>query len=154
MKKIVFCIITFLFITFFACEKQDEQTNVVRIINFSHTDCKKDNNKSVETEYIKYKTVDKNYLEINHINTIFNCCPGELTINASVEKDTITIFENESEQACKCLCPYDLNYTFGPIEYGKYHVIVNKNNSVFTKFIIDFNENTNGTFVIESKGNL
>ena len=41
----------------------------------------------------------------------------------SVDGNIITITESETEQGCKCLCPYDLSYEVGPLTEGETYTI-------------------------------
>jgi len=49
-------------------------------------------------------------LILAHVNAAFNCCPGEISADATIRGDTITISEHESTRGCHCTCLYDLEY--------------------------------------------
>lgn len=128
----------------FACSKPSVNNKLVfKVSDVKHGKCKIAKSKTAGKEYIEYKTVNENYLKIRHFNVMFNCCPSKLTVNSNISNDTIRIFENELEHACKCMCPYDLEFQIGEMKYGKYLIILNKMNKEHIKFTIDFNANTN-----------
>lgn len=70
----------------------------------------------------QYNESDK-ILNINHINACFNCCPGSIIAEISINYNNINITEDETFQdgmACSCICLYDLQYSIRnvlPIEY-------------------------------------
>ncbi len=148
MKKIIISTtIVFIFV-FASCEKNQNES-VFKLKNFTHGECKRNNSKSVKKEYVKYQFAAGNYLNISHFNTVFNCCPGNLTVNTQLNNGIIKIYEKEEKQDCKCICPYDFTYTLGPLDFGRYIVKVYKNNEKHTEFTIDFNADTDGVFVIK-----
>ncbi len=59
-------------------------------------------------------------LSIKHINTGFNCCPGEIQCNISIVNDTILIRESETAMLCDCSCLYDLNIEVYGVDAKKY----------------------------------
>ncbi len=94
----------------------------------SFTDCKsfKDNNAtdSVSTgqSCIEFDYVDS-ILYLTHINAGFNCCPGIITADFTIEGNTITISEHESMSECNCDCLYDLDLQIANLPIGTYHFI-------------------------------
>ncbi len=154
MKKIIFFSMLALFIfTTTSCEQEIEQEEF-EARNLSDTGCKKDTKKSSQKsvkEYIHFKTINNKYLDVLHVNSEFNCCPGELLVNTALKNDTILINEDEAEHGCKCLCYYDFKYQLGPLNYGKYHIVLQKFNKPVAKFDLEFNENTNVIINIEVK---
>lgn len=151
-KTFFFFIINLFFISILliciGCEKEREKPPVKAIIsNISHKGCKDMSTRSTtfEGEYIAYKTVDKNYLSFKHVNAEFNCCPEKLLVDFTVKNNIITITEKEKVAGCKCLCNYDLSYTIGALPYGKYEIVIHKNEvQEFARFTIDFSANTEG----------
>lgn len=93
-------------------------------------------------EYILLKTVDKYYLRFTHINSMFNCSPGEITVSVSYSPGSVLIDENESQAGERCICPYDLNFTLGPLEYGTYEIVFQKAGVTFRKYSLDFSKST------------
>jgi hypothetical protein len=67
MKKILSLLS--LSLVLISCEKTYDLKNL-KIDQISFSDCKTSN---LITESISYKTVDKNYLSMTHVNSIFNC---------------------------------------------------------------------------------
>ena len=62
-------------------------------------------------------------LRLRHINAGFNCCPGELLADITVENGVITVSEKESEAACNCNCLYDLDFEIENIAVGTYRIV-------------------------------
>jgi hypothetical protein len=62
-----------------------------------------------------YNSTEK-VLSIKHINTAFNCCPGEIECNISLKGDTIVINESETSSLCDCNCLYDLEFEIKNVE--------------------------------------
>ena len=59
---------------------------------------------------VYYKFDNKNNkLSLTHKNTVFNCCPGELSCTFSLSGDTIIIEEAEEAPQCYCNCLYDMD---------------------------------------------
>ncbi len=99
----------------------------------SHSDCLNsttsdnnavfsDDNESAY-EIIKYKYVDKT-LYITHMNSCFNCCPGDIVSVISVENENIIIMEDEKKAQCSCLCLYNINYAIHNLEKKDYTLII------------------------------
>ena len=86
-------------------------------------------------------------LDIRHINTGFNCCPGELSASISVSGDTIIIEESEEEAMCNCNCLFDLDLEINGVEIRSYWLkfvepyAVDETSLVFE---IDLTEETSG----------
>jgi hypothetical protein len=64
----------------------------------------------------------KQVLDLKHVNAGFNCCPGELSADISVEKNIITISEREREALCNCNCLYDLTIEIRNLMPGMYTI--------------------------------
>jgi len=69
-------------------------------------------------------TYDASYhkLFMKHINSGFNCCPGSLNCEVSVNNDTIIIREFENEPGCDCNCLFDLDIELQSVDQNKYQV--------------------------------
>jgi len=125
------------------------EDKILQILNLNLEGCKstKKNNSNTE-EKIIFKTCDKYYLNINHINAVFNCSPEEIITSAEIENGKIIINSCEKSIAANCTCQYDLDFKTGPLEYSEYTVIMNHCGSKITEFQILFNESTNESFTI------
>ncbi len=136
----------FLLLGIYSCENNEEKIenkeNTLSISDFTHSNCKPNTKSLFGKEYLELEAEDK-FLKVKHINATFNCCPSKLLVNSKISNDTITINEDEKDGVCNCICTYDLDYKIGTLEYGKYHIILNKMNSVFYEFDLDFNSETN-----------
>ncbi len=149
MKSLQFLIsvfVLFLYLGILSCEddnQKNDKQKPLKITDLSHTDCKKNTTKmDIPKEYLEFISEGK-YLNVKHINTMFNCCPGELLVESQINTDTISINEDEKESGCKCICPYDLKYKVGTLEYGKYHIVLQKKDETACEFDLEFNQNTN-----------
>ncbi len=122
-------------------EEQGEKEHVVftGVRGLSHTDCKTTTKSLLAKEYLELEEQGK-YLTIKHINAMFNCCPKEFLVTSRVSNDTIFINENEKEAICDCICPYDLSYKIGALNYGNYHVILSQmdSNTILLEFDLNF----------------
>jgi hypothetical protein len=127
------------------CEKAYDPT-ALSVDQITYGDCKSVIKKSDHPGYIEYKMVDADYLQINHINAWFNCEPGRIFVHAELIRDTILVDENEETGGVNCICPYDLSYRIGPLDYGRYIFRMERRDIAFS---IYFNSSTNGVFRIE-----
>ncbi len=137
-------------VLFATCAKN--KIEIFGVKDFSHSECKNSSQKSFlfEPETITLKTVNANKLKIIHSNAIFACCPnGKLKAEASFTNDTILLNEYATDLTCDCLCPYDLKYTIGKLDYGKYIVNMQIMKSDYFTFNINFNSNTDTTIIIK-----
>jgi len=144
MKATAIC--SFLLISIFAftsCKKEFPD-DPLALTDLSVYGCKTkgDNTKGAEQEYITLKTVDDYYLLFSHINSIFNCEPGEITVSVEIISNEITITEKESTAMANCVCPYDLEFKLGPLQYGDYHLIFKKAGLTFKEYNLDFKKST------------
>jgi hypothetical protein len=110
-----------------ACETITPQTNFSGKL-ISHSDCKSGELSVVESvttdtlsciEY-KFNTGD-NSLHLKHINSAFNCCPGEIFTSFKLSNDTIIVTESEREPGCKCNCLYDLEFEISGVTPKSYY---------------------------------
>jgi len=144
MKTSAIC--SFLLILTFAVTscKKEFPDDPLALKELSVGECKTKGNdvKGTEQEYITIKTVDDYYLLINHFNSIFNCEPGEITVSIEISSSDITITEIESDPKVNCVCPYDLNFKLGPLQYGSYKIIFKKAGLIFKEYNLDFKKST------------
>ncbi len=130
------------------CERLNNQPQL-SVDQIIYGDCKQGTTKSENTEYIEYRTAQKQYLQINHMNVWFNCEPGKILVDAEIGNDTIVINENEQSSEANCICPYDLSYRTGPMAYAQYVIVIRRGGGVYTMFPVDFNSSTDGVYDIE-----
>ncbi len=152
MKRIIFfsAIALWLFAAA-SCDKEDViLKGHLNVKNLLHNGCKNNTQKSTEQEYLILQA-NGQYLEIEHINAEFNCCPGEILVDSNISNDSIFINEDETEHACDCVCKYDLTYELGPLEYGVYHIILSNTYYTPIEFDVDFNPDTDEVIDIEYK---
>jgi len=127
------------------CEKENSP-KLPSVGKITYGDCKPITKKSGESEYLEYKTVDTDYLQINHINAWFNCEPGEIFVTAELINGAIVVDAYEETALANCICPYDLSYRIGPLNYGRYIIRILRGD---IEFSINFNSSTKGVFRIE-----
>lgn len=139
-------ILSFLLIFTFALSscKKEFPGEPLAIKNLSVSDCKSVgiNKNGTVIEYITLKTVDDYYIHVNHINSIFNCEPGQITIKVDISSTTITFNEDETSSLANCICPFDLEFTLGPLHYGNYTLIFQKGGVTFKEYSMDFKKST------------
>lgn len=92
-----------------------------------HSDCKQFQAANLNfTEPDTFSCVQYSYdpanfkLSMQHINAGFNCCPEEIYCEIHTSNDTIIIQEFEKEQACNCLCLFDLDIEVNNVDQNKY----------------------------------
>jgi hypothetical protein len=120
----------------------------------SHTGCKNtaaaqlaSANQAIHSgqECIEYQYNGGNTLLVNHINAVFNCCPGSITADTQFSEGIIAIVEKESEHGCKCTCPYDLDYHFYNIPPAVYTIRITCEGGNILEFTVDLDSNLSGS---------
>jgi len=139
--------------TAFSCKNNENllisEDRLLEVTNSTYNGCKSVNDSLDDVnEYIELQTVDSNYLEVNHINVLFNCCPS-IIVQARVEDGVIICNEIDTLPLCNCMCLFDINYIIGPLEYNQYtfKLLRDYGKDVF-EFNIDFNKKTNFKYSI------
>lgn len=155
-KTILFSVIALLLlIGGMGCGK--EETNEVRLRDFSYVGCKENTDKTKQSfsesifknqEYIEYRAIEDGYLHIKHINAQFNCCPDTIKVNFSTENNGFVITEDEQNPKCNCFCNYDLEYNIGPLLSKEYTIFIYKGNIEQAKFDINYNSSIKGKVTI------
>jgi len=125
----------------------------------SHTGCKSFSDKSdpsereftvpANLECAEYIYDGNGNLALKHVNSCFNCCPGELGAEFSITENKLVITEYETEGLCCCLCLYDLDYRINGIKPGVYTIIIRPKNPGINKglkFTADLNFSVRGRF--------
>jgi hypothetical protein len=143
MKNLFISLLIFITIGISSCKKSFPD-DPLAVDNYTVSDCKTNSGNSTadDAEFITIKTVDDYYLLFNHINSVFNCEPGEITVAIEIRADTISINENETMGSANCVCPYDLEFRLGPMHYGKYITVFRKGGLEFKTYSLDFRKST------------
>ena len=144
MKNKVVYIISLLLIAGTTSCKKEFPNDPLSIKDLSVSDCKTKggSTKGTNPEYITLKTVDDYYLLINHINAMFNCEPGQITVTIAVSSNEISMDENESSSLADCICPYDIDFKLGPLQYETYILKFKRGGFTFKKYTLDFKKST------------
>lgn len=133
----------------FSCDKEDTAMQEMRAENIHFSECK--NTKSAtlayENESIEYVYVIGDKLKLTHKNVYFNCCQpeGNLQIETKMSGDSLIVneFEVKPEQ-CKCICPYDVECTLGPLREKSYWLIMKKQGAETFRIRFNFGKELNG----------
>lgn len=92
-------------------------------------------------------------LELKHINAAFNCCPGAISTDISVNGKIITITELEETAQCLCLCLFDLNMEIDDLESGEYTIRVNElyidDGDEPLEFTVQLSSGVSGSYCLE-----
>jgi len=150
MKKIIVAVLI-LFVSIFVISCENIDNHKLKVDNITYGTCKPGFKSSVTNEKIEYRTVDINYLEIDHINAIFNCEPGRLLVDVEFNNDTIFVNESEEQSLVNCICLYDLSYRIGPLEYGTYLFVLKIMSLEHATFELEFNSTTEGIYEFNDK---
>lgn len=108
-----------------SCDKTEFPDDKFSVKDTKYGECKPDT-KAFAEEYLLLSAQENYWLNIDHINAIFNCEPGEIIVEASLEGDTITINQFETQSFVNCICPYDISFTVGPIPYQTYTLVLQR----------------------------
>ena len=140
MKPKHLTIVMIFLTTCLSCDKSEFPSQDFSVDEINYGDCKPIT-KSVLDEYLELTTINDYYLAISHINAMFNCAPGQIIVDATLEDNIISINEYSTENSANCICPYDLSFSIGPLQYETYILSV-KHNYEILNVEIDFNKNT------------
>jgi len=142
-NKVIYPIFFLLFLSFTSCNKEFPK-DPLSIKDLSVSDCKTKGVSfgGIDPEYITLKTVDDYYLLVNHINAMFNCQPGQITVAVSFSSNEITMDENESSSLADCICPYDIDFKIGPLQYGTYILKFKRAGFLFKEYTLHFKKST------------
>jgi hypothetical protein len=128
MTLIIIVLAAFLGSTLMGCSGDGtdaESGNEFRVRDVATSGCKSSNyTRSEYPECFEFKALDGGYLSVNHVNALFNCVPGELKMEATIDGNVIKILETEEKSLANCVCPYDLYCEVGPLSNGDYEVVI------------------------------
>jgi hypothetical protein len=125
--------------------KKDTTEGQFTISNISLSICKLviSSGDGVLKEYINILTVNNNYLQFSHINSVFNCDTEQIKLAFERAGNTITINEDEIVYASTCTCAYDIKFRFGPFLNETYTLVLQKGGKTFKEFSFEFTTDTN-----------
>ncbi len=137
MKRLITLTITLALICAFSgCDNNEEEPTAPAAGDISAallhaTDCKSFLNSTLIGEGSSSETAvlfsydrASRVLSLTHVNAGFNCCPGALAIDASVEGNIITIVEREEQAACRCNCLFDLDLRISELPAAEWTIKV------------------------------
>lgn len=98
-------------------------------------------------ECFEFRYDGEKILEIDHINALFNCCPGGITADFEFVGNTIIITEIQAEAGCYCICHFDVNFRFDNIPPAVYtiRVFAGDSHGKDREFSIDLTSNQSGS---------
>ncbi|HPI85813.1 MAG TPA: hypothetical protein PLR01_05530 [Bacteroidales bacterium] len=162
MKKLSFSLagLVIFLLMINGCDKESSSAGISGKIT-GHSDCKFSRSSGISYEladtlscvYYLYNEISGE-LNIIHVNSGFNCCPGELSCEITISQDTILIREYEKEQACDCNCLYDLYITVKGVYMGNYVILFNEPYAYGMEeliFPINLAENISGSYCVARK---
>ena len=160
MKRIelVFLVLTFLAFGLSSCNNSQEtqgpeNREVLQKGGVFYSGCKDVSMKSASEKKasVTLKTVDSNYLEVQHFDAVFNCAFDSLAIDVDVDNNVINIKEIHVNPNAFCTCNYDIEYKIGPLEYGTYsiNILDESEDQNEVSFEFEFTENTEMTYYTE-----
>jgi hypothetical protein len=155
------CTISILFAAIIsACETIAPQTDFSGKL-ISHTDCKSGELSVVESvttdtlSCIEYEfESEDNSLHLKHVNSGFNCCPGELYTAIKLQNDTIIVEESEREPGCKCNCLFDIEMELKGVNAQVYHIKIIEpyaGEQEKLNFTLDLTKTKEGSFCVTRK---
>ena len=98
---------------------------------------------------IDYIYTNDGTLMLTHVNSGFNCCPGELTADITISNNKITIEEHEEVAGCHCNCLYDIEYRIDNLSAGVYTIEIITpyvDETEYLEFTMDLSSPTTGSF--------
>ena len=98
------------------------------LTNFSNTGCKSSLTRGYEDnnqECFELTASIDGGLYVKHVNAIYNCGITQFDAQASIEGQTITVWEKAIKPYIlpPCLCSFDIAYEVGPLEDGKSYTL-------------------------------
>jgi hypothetical protein len=157
MKKFVLIAFAVVFGLAFSCEEENNNQTEPRDLNvkdITDSGCKEFDIKCTNNEScVDYSTENADYLKFKRTNAAFNCCIDYVIIESKLDSTgTITITERENAGYCDCICLYDIEYTMGPLDYGKYDIVIIEQSFDTLDFSLDFDYDTHGQYCEERSG--
>jgi hypothetical protein len=142
-NKVIYPILLLLIVSMTSCKKEFPN-DPLSIKDLSVSDCKTKggSSKGIDPEYITLEAVDDYYLLVNNINAMFNCEPGQITVTINISSNEISMEENESSSFTDCICPYDIDFKLGPLQYDIYVLKFKRGALTFKEYTLDFKKST------------
>jgi hypothetical protein len=146
---------------FTGCEKANDASNAEpKGVLVNYTGCKDDTIITVtDTTPNNLDCIEYNYnsikgiLKLKHINAGFNCCPGKITADISINSDAIIINEKEEEAGCHCNCLFDIYYEFSNLDSWTFRIVIVEPyrpvEETVLEFDVDLMNNPTGKFCVE-----
>ena len=120
----VICILFAIFSLGACKEKIDPQ-----ITDIEYTQCKF-HDKHEDTQEITLECIN-GHLHVLHKNAKVHCDFTIVDISYTIEDNTIVIMEKiNTTYVFDCMCNIDISYVIGPIESGKYTIVIKSNGRI------------------------
>lgn len=155
-----FALLILSYVVFTGCEKTSDASNsnpngtlikYTECKNTTASDTTPNNMDCIEYSYNE----DDGILKLNHINAGFNCCPGKITADISINSDAIIINEKEKEAGCHCNCLFDIDYEFKNLDSWTFRIVVVEPYRPVEEAVLEFNvdlkNQPSGKFCVERK---
>jgi len=144
MKNKIICSLVLIIIAGMTSCKKEFPDDPLAINDIIISDCKTlgESSNEIDSGYITLKTIDDYFLLVNHINAMFNCEPGQISVTIYVSLNEISMDENESSSLANCICPYDIDFKLGPLQYGNYILKFKRGGLIFKEYSLDFKKST------------
>ncbi|MFO7789988.1 MAG: hypothetical protein R6V32_05395 [Bacteroidales bacterium] len=159
--KCYFYILVLILFLFTACNEEEQETETPLSSNVTEqTGCKnftgniRDSSEITSSmSCIEYSYDDSEMcLSLSHINAGFNCCPGELYCEVSMNSDTILVQEFETEAACDCHCLFDMEMEVNRVKSGNYYLKIEEpyaHGQASLEFEINLSTSPTGSYCVE-----
>lgn len=105
---------------------------------------------------VEYQYDGVNRLTLKHINAGFNCCPGEIHADISIDKGVIWVVESEAQAMCNCTCLYDLDFEINNLGTGEYVISIVEpyldSHNEKLEFLLDLSSSMEGSYCVDREG--
>ncbi len=148
-------VILLLAVEFAGCGDEENTNGQITTRNVFDSGCKSYNNAketnslTKETETITFTAGKGGWLHVEHKNTLFNCCSDKISVEVSQDDNIITVNEDENDQSCNCICPFDVEYEIGSLENTTYTLVIRRGGIEFFRQTVTFADDLKKTYIIE-----
>ncbi len=151
IKRVSLILTAIILLIISGCKSSDNNKQEIEGYQHSISECRTDSRVSQNAvapsgkQLLSYRIDSKGNLEMTHINTILNCCPGQVSSEITTQGATIQIDEKEEQAGCKCLCNYDITFRLINVKKDTYKVAIRNYYLHPITFTINLKEKDQGT---------